>query len=327
MQKIPGIGDHLSKQVFSKDFLAESEKILEFVEKYHIRVIRYTDKDYPLRLKQCEDAPLVLYQKGKTMDNESPFVSFVGTRKATEYGKHYCRKVIEELTELGIKPVIVSGLAYGIDACAHRAALEFDLPTIAVLGHGLDRIYPARHKSLAKEIIASGALMTEFAPGTFPAGSNFISRNRIIAGLSDLTVVVESAKRGGSLVTADLAFGYNREVMAVPGRIADTQSEGCNHLIKSQKASMLESAKDMVRLMNWDIKNQKDTSKQLRLFEELNADQKQLLGWLKNHNDSNIDQINKQSGIHPNLIPALLLDLEFMNMISILPGKKYRALL
>ncbi len=326
LKNIPGFGNFLVSKIFEKDYLAEAEKVLTFVDKHNINILSYLSKDYPIRLKQCEDAPLIVYQKGKPIQDDKVFISVVGTRKATEYGKHYCRKIIEDLSLSGFKPVIVSGLAYGIDACAHKSALEFGLETIAVLGHGLDRIYPSRHKDLAKSIIKSGSLITEFPQGIFPAGSNFVSRNRIVAGLSDLTIVAQSSEKGGSLITADLAFGYNREVMAIPGRIGDKTSKGCNWLIKTNKASMLESVEDIIRLMNWDVAKRNNPAVQLSLFEDLSPEQKQLFEWLKEHDESSIDEINQKSGLNKHLIPALLLDLEFMNLLKILPGKKYKTL-
>jgi len=326
LRKIPGVGPFISSNIKKKDYLALAESELEFIEKYKINSYTFLDQNYPNRLKQCEDAPLVLFQKGGKNLNKKLHISIVGTRKASEYGKHYCNKIIEDIKLNGFEPVIISGLAYGIDSCAHQAALDNDLETWAVLGHGLDRIYPAKNKTLAKKILENGSLITEFSHGSFPAPSNFISRNRIIAGLSDLTIVVESAKKGGSLVTADLAFGYNREVMAVPGRIGDSRSEGCNFLIKTNKASMLEKFEDIVYTMAWDKKQNLNKGHQLNLFEQLNTEQKQLCNWLKDNEDSPIDRIIKQSEIEKSKIPALLLELEFMNLVKVLPGKCYRAI-
>lgn len=326
LKKVTGIGPKLSSNFKKDDFASIAEKELEFISKYNIKAYHINDKEYPLRLKQCEDAPIVLFQKGQNDLNKSIHISVVGSRKTTEYGKHYCNTIISDLKASGLNPVIISGLAYGIDSCAHKAALENDLETWAILGHGLDRIYPAQHKNLAKQIVETGSLITEFSHGSFPAPSNFVSRNRIIAGLSDLTIVIESAKKGGSLVTADLAFGYNREVMAVPGRIGDRQSEGCNFLIKSNKASMLECFDDVIYTMRWNDKSKLDKAKQLNLFEELNKEQKSLCEWLKANEDSPIDRIMKHSGINKSLIPSLLLELEFKNLIKVLPGKCYRFL-
>lgn len=326
LQKVPGIGGLLSKNLKKDDFLSRAAAELEFIDKYNINAYTFLDKDYPNRLKQCEDAPIVLFHKGKKSLNKTVHISIVGTRKASEYGKFHCSRIISDLKLKGINPVIISGLAYGIDSCAHKAALENDLETWAVLGHGLNTIYPTKHKALAKEIAEKGSLITEFSHSVFPAPSNFISRNRIIAGLSDLTIVVESAKKGGSLVTADLAFGYNRETMAIPGRIGDSKSEGCNFLIKTNKAAMLEKFDDIVYLMGWDKKKIIDKGKQLNLFEQLEPEQKELHTWLKEHNNCNIDRIVRTSGIDKNKIPSLLLDLEFKDLVRILPGKVYMAL-
>ena len=326
LQKIHGIGPLLSSNIKKKNYLALAENELEFIEKYNIQAHTFLDQFYPKRLKQCDDAPLVLFQKGNKDLNKAIHISIVGTRKATEYGKHYCQKIITELKEKGMQPVIISGLAYGVDSCAHKAAIDNQLETWAVLGHGLDRIYPAQHKNLAKQILENGSLISEFAHGTFPAPSNFISRNRIIAGLSDLTIVVESAKKGGSLVTADFAFNYNREVMAIPGRIGDSKSEGCNFLIKTQKANVLESVQDIIYTMAWDQKTQLNKSIQLNLFEQLDKEQSQLFKFLQENEDSSIDEIVKKSGLEKTKIPVLLLDLELLSLIKVLPGKRYHAL-
>ena len=326
LRKVPGVGSLLSSKIREKNYLAKAEEELEFIEKYNIKAYSFLTKDYPKRLAQCEDSPLVLFQKGNSKLDQAIHISVVGTRKASQYGKHFCNRIISDLKENGLRPVIISGLAYGIDSCAHKTALENKLETWAVLGHGLDRIYPSQNTNLAKQILEGGSLITEFSHGAYPAPRNFISRNRIIAGLSDLTIIVESAKKGGSLVTADLAFGYNREVMAVPGRIGDSKSEGCNFLIKSHKASMLERFEDIAYTMGWNKKNKIDKGLQLNLFEELNSEQKQLYNWLKENDDSPIDKIIRLSGLAKNKIPALLLDLEFSNLISVLPGKRYRIL-
>ena len=326
LQKVPGVGKLIASNIKKADFLGRAEDELEFVDKYGIQASSFLDKSYPTNLKQCEDAPLVIFQKFKKRSKASINISIVGMRKASEYGKHYCNKIITDLKEHGINPVIVSGLAYGIDSCAHKAALDNNLETWAVLGHGLDQIYPKQNTNLAKAILENGRLITEFTHNSFPAPSNFISRNRIIAGLSDLTIVVESARKGGSLVTADLAFGYNREVMAVPGRIGDSKSEGCNFLIKTNKASMLERFEDIVYTMQWNDKKKNTINQQLNLFEELSPEQKVLFTWLKENQNPTFDKICKLSGLDKTKIPSLLLELEFQNLIKPLPGSIYRVL-
>jgi len=326
LQKVPGVGKLIASNIKKSDFLGRAEDELEFIDKYGIQASSFLDKTYPTNLKQCEDAPLVIFQKFKKKTKASINISIVGTRKASEYGKHYCNKIITDLKEHGINPVIISGLAYGIDSCAHKAALDNNLETWAVLGHGLDRIYPKQNTNLAKSILENGRLITEFTHTSFAAPSNFISRNRIIAGLSDLTIVIESAKKGGSLVTADLAFGYNREVMAVPGRIGDSKSEGCNFLIKTNKASMLERFEDIVYTMQWNDKKKNTINQQLNLFEELNPEQKTLFSFLKENENCTFDNICKLSGIDKTKIPSVLLDLEFKNLIKPLPGNVYRVL-
>lgn len=323
--RVPGIGSITAKQFNTDDAFRKAELEMKFIEKYKIDCHLFLDEDYPFRLKQCDDAPILIFSKGSQTPTHRATISIVGTRLPSEYGKHHCKRIISELKDSGINPIIVSGLAHGIDACAHKSALELGLTTIGVLAHGLDRIYPVNNKALAMELLHNGRLITEFPHGVFPAAGNFISRNRIIAGLSDLTIVVESKAKGGSLVTADFAFGYNREVMAFPGRIGDERSEGCNNLIKYNKAGLLSTVDDLVRQMNWDLKLKTKQAKQLDLFSQLTDTAKQLLDWLRAHPDSTIDEITKNSGIQPKEVPATLLDLEFGHLVKVLPGKIYRV--
>ena len=241
LEKIPGIGAFNAQNIIqNKDFalnLAQHE--LSFIEKHNINALTYLEDNFPKRLIQCEDGPLVIFSNGEFNFNSQKVISIVGTRNATDYGKEFCENLIFDL--MPHKPLIVSGLAFGVDICAHKSAIKNNLPTIGVLAHGLDRIYPAIHTSTAKQMLENGGLVTEFRSGTNPDRENFPKRNRIIAGLSDLTIVIESSKKGGSLITADLANSYNRDVFALPGRINDTQSEGCNALIKQNKAHLIQS--------------------------------------------------------------------------------------
>ncbi|MBN2669616.1 MAG: DNA-processing protein DprA [Bacteroidales bacterium] len=325
LQKIPGVGPVLASNLKDINAIVLAEKELEFADRYHIDILSYTESNYPKLLKECNDAPLVLYQKSKYKFNDTYYISIVGTRKPSPYGEKYCKQLIESLAVSKIPIVIVSGLAYGIDACAHKSALEFGLPTIAVLGHGLDLIYPSSHKQVATSIINNGSLLTEFPQGTKPARSNFVSRNRIIAGLSEATIVIESATKGGSLITADFAFGYNREVLALPGRADDLKSGGCNFLIKTQKATMYESFDDLVKVLNWDTL--KGTQTKINVAQNLSEEQLKLYQWMKSQADfCSIDRINIQSGLNKNIIPALLLDLEFLNLVKAIPGGQYQIL-
>ncbi|MBN1251770.1 MAG: DNA-processing protein DprA, partial [Bacteroidales bacterium] len=257
LEKIPGIGTKLSLEISNSNALNEAEQEISFINKNNIEAIFFTEKTYPERLKHCEDSPIIIYKKGKFDLNKTKILSIVGTRNASQYGKDNCNKLITDLFESGHNPLIVSGLAYGVDICAHKAAIKNNLATVAVLGHGLDIIYPAAHKNYAKEILQNGALLSEFSSNSKLDPSNFVKRNRIIAGMSDATIVVESAKKGGSLITAELANSYNRDVFAFPGRINDKFSEGCNLLIKTNRAALIESYKDIEYILGWEKKDKK----------------------------------------------------------------------
>ena len=243
LEKIPGIGVKLVDSIVNQKVLFRAEEEIRFIEKYNITPLFYLDKKYPARLKNCDDGPIMLFFKGNADMNVARVVSMVGTRKATDYGKSVCEKIIEDLKAYGI--LVISGLAYGIDTCAHRAALEQNLMTVAVLGHGLDMIYPYLNRHLAEKMVDQGGLLTEFMSKTKPDRENFPRRNRIIAGLADATIVIEAAKTGGALITAEIANSYSRDVFSVPGRIGDPWSEGCNSLIKTNKAALVQRAADV----------------------------------------------------------------------------------
>jgi len=252
LEKIQGIGPRLSQSFNAASLLGKAEKELEFLDRHHITVLYFKDPDYPARLKQCEDGPILLYAKGDQGLKCRRGLSVVGTRRATYYGKEICRKIIHGLSERINDLVIVSGLAYGIDVIAHRAALEKGIPTVAVLGHGFSTIYPSAHRDTAKRIIDQGALVTDFPSEMGPERNNFLRRNRIIAGLADATLVIESGEKGGALITADMAASYQRDVLAVPGRVGDERSKGCNGLIKDTMAALTESAEDVINHLNWE---------------------------------------------------------------------------
>ena len=236
--KIPGIGKSTVNSIKSQKVLDRAESEIEFINKFKIKPLFYTDPDYPARLLNCEDNPLMLYYKGNADVNSQRVIAIVGTRRATNYGKSRCEEIIDDLKNRNV--LVVSGLAYGIDSCAHRSSLEFGMNTIGVLGHGLDRIYPAHNRKLAEKMINQGGLLTEFFSNTNPDRENFPKRNRIVAGMSDAVLVIESAEKGGALITADIANSYNRDVFAFPGNINSKYSEGCNRLIKSHKAALIE---------------------------------------------------------------------------------------
>ena len=322
--KIPNVGEKLARNIISKDYLEKAESELKFIEKYNIHTYFFTDKSYPARLKNCEDSPIIFYSKGKVDFSHVKTLSVVGTRKPTENGIDLCKKLIKDLAQTNDQLLIVSGLAYGIDICAHTTALEAGLQTIAVLGHGLNTLYPAIHRKIAEKIVSQGALVTEFKSNTKAIAGNFISRNRIIAGMADATVIVESGEKGGALITADIANSYNRDVFAFPGRVNDKYSKGCNHLIKSNKASLIESASDLEYLMGWEIQKQKQRTIQRKLFQELTPKEKEILEVLKTYETIPIDHICNQMQQTTSQISPLLLELEFKGLIKSLPGKQYK---
>lgn len=326
LEKIPGVGTVIAKKVKEFDDFARAEEEVKFIEKYKITPLFFLDKAYPERLKNCIDAPVMLYYRGNTNFNDSRMIAFVGTRNATEYGKAQTEKIIEDLATLNI--TVISGLAYGIDICAHKAALKNNLNTVGVLAHGLDRIYPAVHKATAQKMLEQGGLLTEYISGTNPDRENFPSRNRIVAGIVDAVVVIEAGKSGGALITAEIANNYNRDVFALPGKVDDTYSIGCNHFIKMNKACLLESAADIVYVMGWEQKekSKKESNKQRSLFVDLTDDEKSLLAMLNEFGAMNIDTISSNSTLQVSKIAAALLSLEFSGCVKSLPGKIYQAL-
>jgi DNA processing protein len=323
LHKIPGIGEHLVAAIINgrSQALLRAEKEIKFIEKYKIDCYFYTEDTYPSRLKNCIDAPMMLYFKGKCNLNQAKIISIVGTRSATEYGKSCCKAIVDGFA--GSDVLIISGLAHGIDTCAHKEALKNKLETVAVLAHGLDRIYPVVNRSLAEKMLDSGGLVTDFISETNPDRENFPRRNRIIAGLADATLVVEAAKKGGALITADIANSYNRDVFAIPGKIDDTYSEGCNYFIKIQKAALVQSADDIKYIMHWKIEETKNEAIQRKLFINLTPDEEAIIKLLTETRELSIDTIcfNMQATI--SRVAAALLNMEFEGIIKRLPGKMY----
>ena len=321
--KIPGMGqmtvDLISK---NKSVIDRAAREVEFIRKYKIQTSFFTDAHYPERLRHCTDSPVLIYSLGNMDLNAPHIVSVVGTRKASEYGKDMCRKLIAGLKELGV--LVVSGLAYGIDTCAHKSALDEDLKTVGVLAHGLDRIYPPMNFNLSQRMLEQGGLVTEFMSETNPDRENFPKRNRIIAGLADATVVIEAGSRGGALITADIANSYNRDVFAVPGRINDPMSEGCNHLIKTNRAALVQTSRDILYIMGWEKTVAKKESVQRKLFVQLQPDEEVVVNLLQENGDCSMDKICLSSGIQTSKIAAALLNLEFEGIVKSLPGKMYR---
>jgi DNA processing protein len=318
--QIPGIGEQTAIRLLDKKILQSAESILKRAEKYNTQILHYTDKDYPNRLKPIEDAPALLYYQGNVDLNNSKTVAIVGTRKATEYGKQAVEKLIDELTPLN--PLVISGLAYGIDIAAHRSCLQKNLSTIGVMANGIDIIYPAAHQSIAKKMTQQGGLLSEYTFGTSPEPMRFPARNRIVAGMSDITIVVEAAKEGGALITAEIANSYNKEVMALPGRTNDTFSEGCNHLIQQHKAHIYTGIESLIKLMNWD-KSPSSQSISASEFSDLSNDEKAIVNTLLNTEPQHIDDISWKSQLPLSKLSSLLLQLEFSGLIKSLPGKKY----
>ncbi len=322
--KIPGIGEQTVSAILNQKVYERARQEVEFIGKFGIEPLFFLDQAYPLRLKQCNDSPLLLYHKGNTRLNNLRIIALVGTRMATEYGRDMCRRLLEGLKDLDV--LVVSGLAYGIDTWSHKAALENNLQTLGVLGHGLDRIYPFSNRSLAEKMISNGGLLTEFTSQTKPDRENFPIRNRIIAGISDAIVVVEAGLRGGALITADLANSYNRDVFAVPGRIGDPHSEGCNTLIKTNRAALVQSAEDIKYIMNWDQVPALQKTFQKQLFLNLAPDEQNIFDILNNEGEQPIDSLLQKSGLMPSKAASALLNLEFEGIIRCLPGKVYRLL-
>lgn len=323
VRKIRGIGEALATALINgRDAalkLAESE--ITFIEKYKIQPLFFFNDDFPQRLKYCTDAPLMLYFKGKNTLNATKIISIVGTRNATSYGKKCCSDIIDGFA--GTDVTIVSGLAYGIDSCAHSEALKKKLSTIGVLAHGLDRIYPAENKNLAGKMIESGGLITEFMSNTNPDRENFPQRNRIIAGLADATLVIEAAKKGGALITADIANSYNRDVFAVPGKINDEYSAGCNHFIKTNKAHLIQSADDIKYIMGWETNKAKKKTVQHKLFINLSPEEETIIQFISKNEEISIDGICHHLGEPASKVASALLNLEFQGLIKCLPGKRY----
>lgn len=313
----------------SHEAITYAQKELDFIEKHNIQYYYYKDKEgnYPYRLAQCVDAPLILYSKGNINVNPKHVVSVVGTRMPSERGKDWCRKFVLDLAIKVPDLTIVSGLAYGIDVTAHRAAIEAGISTIIIPAHGLDRIYPAVHRNVAVQALNTGGILTEYSTGTEPERFNFVARNRIIAGMADAVVIVESKVKGGSLITAQMAQDYNRDVFAMPGRVDDISSAGCNRLIKNQKAQMIENANDFVKFMQWETATQNATQTTMaEILFELSATQKQLVDLLRDAEDGmHINQLVMEAKLAYSTVASELTLLELQEVVKSLPGGFWRA--
>lgn len=315
-------------RIYSDDYrarvLAESIAGSAFIESHSMRPIYFTDPGYPQRLLECEDAPLMLYACGTLDLNDCRPVGIVGTRHATPYGLNFVSTFVEDLAKKVNNLVIVSGLAYGIDIAAHRASLKAGVPTVGVMATGLQTIYPAEHRLDARRIVsAGGMLLTEYGHLTPIHKSNFVARNRIVAGLCDCIVVVESAEKGGALITASLGVGYNRDVFALPGRVSDTYSAGCNRLIAGNMAMLIRNAEDLCRAMHWPMRELRD-QQQPDLPMELNPDESQIVNYLEQNPDSSLTQLTAATGFGVSKLMSMLIDLEFRSVVIALPGGRYR---
>lgn len=325
---LPGISPSVVAALDCPAAFLRAEREMEFVEKNRLSCLTLKDEAYPSRLRECEDAPAVLFFKGNTDLNRLHVIDMVGTRHATDYGKQFCADFLHDLSALCPDVLVVSGLAYGIDIHAHRAALANNLSTVAVLAHGLDRIYPYVHRKTAIDMLATGGLLTEFLTETNPDRHNFVSRNRIVAGMSDATIVVESAAKGGSLITAELAEGYHRDCFAVPGRVTDASSIGCNQLIRDNKAALIQNAEDFVRTMGWVEPEQhaKQAGIQRNLFPELTEEEELVVRILTRQGDLHINALVVEADIPVNRMSALLFELEMKGVVKALVGGVYHLL-
>ncbi len=322
--KIPGIGSGIAKYISERTYLDTAEKEAEFVTKNNIRTYFYLDPDYPFRLRQCDDSPVVFFFKGNCNLDASKILSVVGTRNATPRGKELCEKIVEGLAVGHSDLIIVSGLAYGIDIASHKAALSNNLQTIGVLAHGFKTTYPAIHASTARAMVNKGGLVTDFLSDALPERNNFLKRNRIIAGLADATLVVESGIKGGALITADIANSYNRDVFAVPGRPDDQWSAGCNSLIRNNKAFLTECSDDIEYFLNWKPEKLKPVI-QRTLFSELDDNEKVIYELLSKQGELTIDSICRTLDIPVYKLSSLLLQMEFKGLLKCSPGNLYRT--
>jgi DNA processing protein len=324
LKNLSRIGDLLAQAAGNSEILQRAEKEVQFMERYRITPLFFQDKGYPHRLKHCLDSPILLFYKGTADLNSNHIVGIVGTRKATEYGKSVTHELVAGLVQQQV--LVVSGLAYGIDSCAHRFSLDHGLSTIGVLGHGLDTVYPWLHRSMAEKMLTQGGLITEFLSKTKPDRSNFPKRNRIIAGLCDAVIVVEAGRKGGALITADIANSYNRDVFAVPGRISDPFSDGTNYLIRTNRAALIQKADDIAYLMGWKETKATGTSAQRKIFIEMTEDEKKIVALLQDKGQMGIDEICIQAETPMSKVSASLLNLEFESVVKCLPGKVYSLL-
>lgn len=323
LTSIDGVGRVLIKNLKNKSVFKLAEEELLHIQQNNINILFYQDENYPERLKHCIDGPILLFTSGNFNFNNRKIISIVGTREVTSYGAEFCRKLIEDIAPLN--PIIVSGFAYGVDIVAHQAAMEHNLQTIGVIAHGLNQVYPKIHKRYIAKMEQNGGFMTEFWSSSNPEKENFVKRNRIVAGMSEATVVIESAEKGGSLITANLANEYNRDVFAVPGRISDKFSQGCNNLIKTQRAHLLTSAADLIYILNWEIQQKTEKVIQKQLFVTLDFEEQKVYNYLQKNGKQLLDVIALECDFPIFRISSILLNMELKGVIRPLPGKCFEA--
>jgi DNA processing protein len=319
--KIPSIGEAIADSLLNQNVLTWAEKEYEYIQKNNINVLFHTDETYPQRLRDKNDCPVLLYYKGTADLNHSRIISIVGTRKPTAYGTRLCEEITEGLAQRNV--LIVSGLAFGIDITAHRKCLEMSAPTIGIMGNGLQRIYPTEHREYARRMLENGGLLTEYPSDTDPDKMNFPMRNRIIAGMCDALLVVETAQQGGSMITAHMALAYGKEIFALPGRAGEKMAQGGNYLIKNNKATLVETAEDIAQSLLWQGEAA-PKAYQLPLFPELTESEQIVVNILRNTEGGVlIDALSHQTQLSHSRIAATLLDLEFKGLVKSLPGKRY----
>lgn len=324
--KLEGVGTLLAGRILDKTVIGMAKREFEYISKNGISSLFLGEKNYPQYLEKCNAAPFILYSRGNLALRGKKVLSVVGTRRPSFNGMEACKKLIREMGERHPELVVVSGLAYGIDHCAHKTALECGLETVAVLAHGMKYMYPAAHRNMAKKIESSGALITDFNSYERPEKNNFIKRNRIIAGLSQATVVVESGPKGGALITADLANSYFRDVFAFPGRISDKSSIGCNRLIKTKRAELIESYKDIEYILGWEPLIDTKEGMQRSMLRDLRQEEREILQVLETEGDSSVDFISFKTGLPVSRVSGILLELELEGFILVLPGDCFRKI-
>lgn len=324
LERIPGIGEIRARSIKQFRNFHKAEKEMAFMQRYRIEPLFITAANYPQRLLHCYDPPVLLFFKGTVNLNAPRMISIVGTRNHSDYGRLCTEKLVKALAACGV--IVVSGLAFGVDAVAHRHALKAGTPTIGVVGHGLDVMYPPEHANLAREMQQMGGLLTEFKSNTKPDKHNFPSRNRIVAGITDATVIIESGVRGGSMITAELAHGYSRDVFAIPGRVTDSRSAGCNQLIRTNKAILLSEPEELIDILGWKEQKLVGERRPASLFPDLTEPERKVVNLLKNSESVALDELHAVCGIRASDLAAALLSLEMRQLAQTLPGRRFRLI-